>query len=456
MLSRYLFCALCFTLLFVSAPPLAAAPAHEKVFNAETFTLRNGMQVIVIPNHRAPVVTHMVWYKVGAADEPQGDGVSGAAHYLEHLMFKGSKAIGPGEFSKLIRSWGGEDNAFTSWDFTAYFQSIAKSRLPQVMALEADRMVNLNPPAKEIESELQVIIEERRQRTDNDPKALFSEHLRAALYPNSAYAIPIIGWKDEMPELRWKHAFEYYKTWYAPNNAMLVVSGDITADELKPLAEKYYGILKARPVPSHIRPDTPSFAAAQTLTLRHEDVRQPTLIRAWLAPSYQQNKTEALALQVLREYLSGGSASPLYQSLVTRQKLATGIDLSYDGDNRGTGSLWLYATPVTGISLDQLARAIEKEFQTLIATPFTPTDIEKAKTRLIDSATYARDSITGPAMIVGQGLASGASLEDIETWPEQISSVSPEAVQVVLKKYLDPAAPFTSPVTGIMLPKESP
>lgn len=462
MKSGLLSCALLACLL--SGTALAAAPAPvtpkvspaiEKVFNADTFMLANGMQVVVIPNHRAPVVTHMVWYKVGAADEPQGDGVSGAAHYLEHLMFKGSNAIKPGDFSKIIRSWGGEDNAFTSWDYTAYFQSIAKEYLPKVMAFEADRMVNLAPPADQVKSELQVIIEERRQRTDNDPRTLFSEQLRASLFNTSAYGIPIIGWKDEMPKLEWRHAKDYYKKWYAPNNAILIVSGDITAAELKPLAEKYYGVLKSREVPAHIRPTIPAFAAEQKLTLHHEDVREPALLQAWLAPSYLENKKESLALQVLVEMISGGSSTRLYQSLVSTQKLASSIDLSYQGDDRGVGSIWLYSNPVPGVSLDSLQAAFAREINLMIDEPLKQEDLERAKTRLIDSAIYARDSVSGPAMIIGQSLAAGATLDDVETWPEQISKVSGADVQAVLKKYLSPTDPAFKPVTGFLLPKES-
>lgn len=454
----------CVLLGLLSGTALASSPAaplpmvqyrnEDKVFNAETFTLANGMQVVVIPNHRAPVVTHMVWYKVGAADEPQGDGVSGVAHFLEHLMFKGSPAIPPGEFSKIIRSLGGEDNAFTSWDFTAFYQSISKDHLAKVMAFEADRMVNLKPPADQVTSELQVIIEERRQRTDNDPRNLFSEQLRAALFNTSPYGIPIIGWKDEMPKLVWPYMEAYYKTWYAPNNAILVVSGDVTAEELRPLAEKYYGVLKFKEVPKHIRADIPDMPAPEVMTLHHEDVREPVFIRAWRAPGYLQNREESNALTVLENVVSSGSSTRLYQDLVVKQKIATSVDLSYDGDNRGSGSLWLYAVPAPGITLEKLQAALEKEFSTLIGNGFTDAEITDAKNRLIDSAIYARDSVSGPAMVIGQALAGGQTLDDVELWPQHIRAVRPDAVQAVLTKYLSPVAPAHQPVTGYLLPKE--
>ena len=433
-----------------TAPPPAAKP--EKVFNAETFTLDNGLQVVVIPNHRAPVVTHMLWYKVGAADEPQGDGVSGEAHFLEHLMFKGTKAIGPGKFSRLIRSMGGNDNAFTSWDYTAYYQSIAKERLPIVMAMEADRMININPPEKEIAPEHQVIIEERRQRTDNDPKALFSEQIRSILYNTSPYGIPIIGWKEEMPKITWDLAKNYHDKWYAPNNAILVVSGDVTLEEMKAFAQKYYGFLPKKEIGAHIRPNVPRPAAPVTLEFHDKAVQQPVFMRAAIAPSFVQNKKDAYALQVLQNVISGGASTRLYQSLAVKQKIAVDIDMNYDESNRGQGSIWIYATPAEGVSLKKLEEAIDKEFRAMIKDGIAAEEVQKAKDRLIDGAIYARDSVTGPAMAIGQALASGASLDDVEYWPARISEVTPEDVTRVLKQYLDPDQPDYQPVTGYMLP----
>lgn len=433
--------------------------ASAKVYNAETLTLDNGMQVVVIPNHRAPVVTHMVWYKVGAADEPQGDGVSGAAHFLEHLMFKGSDAIQPGQFSKIIRGLGGEDNAFTSWDYTAYFQSVAKGQLSTVMALEADRMMNLTLPQKEIDTELPVIIEERRMRTDNDPQALFSEQMRAVLFSASPYGVPIIGWHDEMPKLNRTHVQDYYKTWYAPNNAILVVSGDVTMADVAPLAKKFYGIIPRKDVPVHVRANSPDFPAPIQLTFESKDLRQPVFLRAWRAPSYAQNKKEALALDVLMETLSGGSSTELYQSLVVQDKKASDIGLSYDGDARGEGSIWLSATPYPNVSLESLENNIHHKMAELIKTGLNVTEVEKAKTRIIDAEDYARDSVMGPAMVVGQSLAYGLTLDDVENRPQQIMAVTVQDVQNVLKKYLDPDADIGTlghlPVTGYMIPKDT-
>ena len=431
-----------------------SAMAADKVYNAESMTLANGMQVVVIPNHRAPVVSHMVWYKVGAADEPQGDAVSGAAHFLEHLMFKGTEAIGIGQFSKLIRSWGGEDNAFTSWDYTAYFQSVSKNDLPRVMAMEADRMINLKLPAKEIESEREVIIEERRMRTDNDPQALFAEQMRAVLFASTNYAVPIIGWHDEMPKLNRDHVLNYYNTWYKPNNAILVVSGDVTMADVKPLAEKFYGILPRHDVPDHVRPVTPDFPSPVTLTYESSDLRQPMLLEAWRAPSYMMDKKGGYALDVLMETLSGGSSTELYQSLVVSQKIATDISMSYEGDARGEGSIWLYAVPAPKVSLQKLKTAIDQKMTELVKSGLSDEAFQKAKIRLIDSEIYARDSVMGPAMVVGQSLAYGMTLDDVETRPAKIEAVTLEEANQALKTYLDPVAPKHYPVVGFLVPQQ--
>lgn len=436
-------------MIAVSFPALA----DEKVYNAETTTLKNGMQVVVIPNHRAPVVTHMIWYKVGAADEPQGDGVSGAAHFLEHLMFKGSEAVKPGQFSRIIRSLGGEDNAFTSWDYTAYFQSISKDQLPTVMALEADRMINLALPKVDIGPERDVIIEERRMRTDNDPQALFTEQMRAALFPATPYAVPIIGWRDEMPKLKLAHVLDYYQTWYTPKNAILVISGDVTLADVAPLAKKFYGVIPSHDVPDHVRPVAPDFPAPTTLTFESDELRQPVFLRAWRVPSYSMNKGDGYALDVLMETLSGGPSTELYQSLVVKEKRASDISLSYEGDARGEGLVWLSATPAPGVTLDDLKASIEKKITDLIGNGLDAIAVTKAKARLIDREIYARDSVMGPAMVVGRSLAYGLTLNDVETRPQQISAVMPEDVQKVLQKYLSPEKPAHLPVTGFMVPK---
>lgn len=431
-----------------------AQAEFQKVFGAKTAMLDNGMQVVVVENHRAPVVTHMIWYKVGSADEPKGDGVSGAAHFLEHLMFKGSRAIPAGDFSKLVRSIGGNDNAFTSWDYTAYFQSIPSQYLRHVMALEADRMINLSLKDKDIESERKVIIEERRMRTDNDPQTLFMEQLRAALFSNSPYAEPIIGWRDEMPLLSHHDVMDYYKTWYTPQNAILVVSGDVTLEQAVEAARKTYGLIPSREVPEHIRPLTPDFPAETRVTMHDKDIRQPVLFKTWIVPSFMQDKKSYYDLSVLAETLSGGSATRLYQTLVAERRKAVSVTLSYEGDIRGQGTLWLSAIPAEGVGVDELEQEIDKLFRELIGNGIEQQEIGKAKTRMIDQALFARDSVTGPAMVIGQALAMGATLDDVERWPESIGHVTQTDVQSAFDLYLHPDTPKYLPVTGLLLPQK--
>ncbi len=443
---------LCVGIFALSQP---AQAQFQKVFGAKSATLANGMQVVVVENHRAPVVTHMLWYQVGSADEPKGDGVSGAAHFLEHLMFKGSEAIAPGEFSKLIRNIGGDDNAFTSWDYTSFFQTIPSKYLPQVMALEADRMINLSLADRDIESEREVIIEERRMRTDNDPQSLFMEQMRAELFPNSAYAEPIIGWRDEMPLLNRQDVMEYYKTWYTPGNAILVVSGDVDFDNVVKLANKFYGIIPSHAYPEHIRSKSPDFRAKTLITLHDENVQQPTLYKAWLVPSFMDDKHSYYSFEVLAEAISGNASTKLYQTLVVNRKVATSISLSYDGDARGQGSLWLYAIPAPGVSMETLENEINTAFREIVGNGIDEQDVEKAKTRMIDQALFARDSVTGPAMVIGQALALGATLDDVENWPQKIDSITRDDVQTIFDMYLNPEAPKRLPVTGILTPAEN-
>lgn len=429
-----------------------AAHAEDKVYNAETFTLANGMQVVVIPNHRAPVVTHMVWYKVGSADEPRG--LSGMAHYLEHLLFKGTPTTKAGEFSKRIRALGGNDNAFTTQDYTAFHESIAVEHLEDVMKMEADRMMNTNPPPGDFTSEQKVVLEERRQRTENDPRGFFAEQLQAMLFVNHPYGIPVIGWQHEVGALAWPQIQAFYKEHYGPNNAILVVSGDITAEQMKPLAEKIYGPLKPITLPKRQWTSVPPMIAAPQLTLHHPMIKQPVFMRLYRLPSVTQNPEEGYALSVLEEILDGGSATRLYKSLVAEQKIASGIDFSYDGLNISDGSGWVSVVPADGVDLSRVEKAIDEQLRALVLNGVTEQELSEAKARMKDSAAFARDSLAGPAMVVGQALSSGLSLDDVEYWPRHIDAVTAAQIQAVAKRYLDPdhinQRPF---ISGYLLPE---
>jgi zinc protease len=430
----------------------APKEAHS-TFHSETFTLQNGLQVVVIPNHRAPVVTHMVWYKVGAADEPFG--ASGMAHYFEHLMFKGTEEYAPGEFSRIVKTLGGNDNAFTSQDYTAYFQSIAKEHLGTMMEMEADRMQNLNPPHDHFISEKKVVLEERRQRTDNDPREMFGEQLRNALFANHPYGIPVIGWMDEIKSYEWEDVKTFYDMWYAPNNAIVVISGDVTAQEVKPLAEKTYGTIPAKDILERRRPSIPVGIAETKLELRNPSIRQPMIQQIYLAPSHTQNPDASYVLQVLDEVLDGGATTRLYKSLVVDQKKATSVSFGYDPDALDYAGIYVSATPVNGVSLEELERLVQTEIMKVITDGVTDTEVSEAIQRLQDAAVFARDSVAGPAMIFGRALATGSTVEDVESWVDSISKVTKDDVQNVATLYLNPESVWIRPhVTGYLLPEE--
>ena len=433
-------------LLLLAPGPEGSAGAG--VFNPQTFTLKNGMAVVVIPNHRVPVVTHMVWYKVGSADEPPGK--SGTAHFLEHLMFKGTRKLASGEFSRILARNGGRENAFTSQDYTGYFQSISVDRLEMVMEMEADRMTNLVFDAKKVEPERQVIFEERRNRTGNNPSALLAEHVNATLYLNHPYRRPIIGWEHEIRGLTIADLMSFYRQWYVPNNAILVVAGDITAEALRPLAEKTYGRIPAAPARSRARPGEPPHRAARRVTLKDPRVRQPSWSRTFLAPSYTEGATEnAYALQVLAEIL-GGATGPLYRSLVVEQKLAVSAGAFFEPDRLGPGTFGFYASPRPGVSMEKLEAAMEAELARVVDKGVTEEEARRAKGRLQAEAVYARDSLGTGARVLGGALAIGLTVEDVESWPERIGAVTVPEINAAAVDVLGQAAS----VTALLLPAD--
>ncbi len=445
-----------FAFLFIFSA--SSALAQDKVFDAKPYELDNGLQIFVVENHRAPVVTHMLWYKVGAADEPRGK--SGIAHFYEHLMFKGHShpelgTFEPGEFSRIVRALGGNDNAFTSQDYTAYFQSVASEHLEEMMRMEAGRMRGLNIPQSEFDSENKVILEERAQRTDNDPRAQMAEQLNEALYPNHPYSIPVIGWRHEIEALTLKDATSFYDQYYVPNNAILVVSGDVRGDDVLEMAKRTYGLLERGDDPVRLRTVSPPFISETTVTLEHETIQQPVFQRKYRVPSYRQKHDGSLALQVLETVMSGGASARLYKALVVEQKLATSVNLSYNSAAWDDGSLSISAVPREGISLETIETAIEDQLRILIRDGISEDELKEAKEKLQAEAIFARDSLTGPAMIIGYSVVTGSTLDDIETWPSQIEGVSAAHVQAVAVKYLNPDAPYKyPPVTGFLLPKK--
>lgn len=429
----------------------AFAPASaEPLPRPETFTLNNGLQVVVITDRRAPVVTHMVWYRVGAADEPRGQ--SGIAHFFEHLMFKGTRRIPPGEFSRTIARNGGQDNAFTSWDYTAYYERIARDRLELVMQMEADRMRNLRLLPEDIVSERDVIVEERRQRTDNSPGALLGEQMRAMLYPHHPYGTPVIGWLHEMQDLDRDEALAFYRTWYAPNNAILVVAGDIDAEELRPLAQRYFGHVRpTRDLPERNWLADPPMRGPMRTSVSDEKVRQPSMSRLYRAISYSTDEgRQAHALDVGAEILGGSETSWLYRELVERQRLAVSAGAYADTAGRGGGSFSLYATPAEGVSLERLEAAMDEVVARFLAEGPSEADLARAKAQLSAAAIYARDSQESMANIYGSSLAEGESIDDIVTWPDDIEAVTRDEVMAILRTTIV----ANHSVTGYLLPAD--
>ncbi len=431
--------------LLAAADQAGSGGARAAVFEPETFTLDNGMPVVVVTNRSVPVVGHMVWYGVGAADEPPGS--SGLAHFLEHLMFRGTGEVPDGAFSRTVARHGGVSNAFTGYDFTAYFQSVAKEHLPLVMELEADRMTGLELDPELVATERDVIVEERRQRTDNDPSARLTEQMIATLYQNHPYGTPVIGWEHEIRALDLEAVQAFYDRWYDPASATLIVAGDIDAEELRPLAEATYGRIPAGEVPERARPSEPPQGAERRVILEDPAVGQPSWRRYYLAPSYSDSgpagdgseDTERLAyaLQVLNEILGAGDTSRLYQSLVVEQQLAVGAGTAYSPESLDQTSFVAYAVPRPGVSLEAVEAAVDAAIERLLTDGVTEDELDSARQRLITEAAYARDSIIGPAMLLGRALTTGQTIEDVEAWPERIEAVTGERVLAAARLVLD-------------------
>ncbi len=430
---------------------LAGGEASAKVFSPTTYKLANGLDIVVIEDHLAPVVTQMVWYRTGAADEDAGH--SGIAHFLEHLMFKGTPTVGPGEFSKIVARNGGEDNAFTFYDYTAYFQTIAADRLDLVMKLEADRMQNLSLTDDQVYPERDVIVEERRQRIDSSPEARLVEAMRYTLLTNSPYARPAIGWKQEMEALTTADAIAWYKKWYTPSNATLIVVGDVKPDEVKALAEKYYGPIPSHPVPPRIRPQiAPLTGAERRITLRDANIHQPAFVRMYVAPNYSaKTRKQALALEVFDEIFGTGTTSRLYQTLAVKLKVATGASSSYDDTALDPIAYDISASPAPGKDIADVEKGVDTVIQTLLKGGVTDAEVADAKTRLQAQAILARDSLDGPAHSIGEALSTGQTVDDVENWPDDIGAVTTAEVNDAMRAVLGPDG---ASATGWLLPAQ--
>jgi zinc protease len=413
------------------------------------FLLDNGMEVVVIPDHRAPIVTHMVWYKIGSADEPAGK--SGIAHFFEHLMFKGTSNHKAGEFGAKIAEIGGNENAFTSYDYTAYFQAVSPDALKTMMSFEADRMRNLILTDAVIGPERDVILEERNTRVENDPSALLEEESQATLYQNHPYRIPVIGWKHEIEQLNRTDAVAFYDRYYAPNNAVLVVAGDVTEETVKKLAEETYGKVPRGPdLPARVRPQEPEQNASRTVTLRDERVSVPSFSKSWVVPSYNTAEPgEAEALDLLSEILGGGTRSRIYQTLVVKEGVASGAGAYYQGASFDATPFTVYGAPKGEDGLEAVETAVDAEIAKIVKDGISDSELEKAKNRYLRSLIFARDNQSGMANLYGGSLTTGNTVQDVQQWPERIRAVTAAQVQAVAAKYLKP----NTSVASYLLPK---
>jgi zinc protease len=413
------------------ALPAAADPVTS-------FTLDNGLDVVVIQDTRAPVVVQMIWYRVGAADEPAGK--SGIAHFLEHLMFKGTDTIGPNQFSAIVEAQGGDDNAFTSWDYTAYFQRVAADRLPLVMDMEADRMRNLRLLPEDVDTERQVILEERAQRTDSNPGSLLSEQMRAAQYQNHPYGIPIIGWRHEMEGLSREDALAFYDAHYAPNNATLIVAGDVTPAEVRALAEEHYGPIPASDaIVPRDRPQEPPQLAERRITLADERVSEPYVFRTYLAPERDPgNQKEAAALTVLAELLGGsGQTSVFARALQFDTQTAVYSTAFYDGSAIDDASFGLIVIPAPGVSLETAEAEMDRVLAEFLAEGPDPAALDRIRTQIRAADIYARDDVNALARRYGEGLSLGLTIADIESWDEALSAVTEADILAAAEKVFD-------------------
>jgi zinc protease len=415
---------------------------------ATQYKLANGLEIVVVPDRRAPVVTHMVWYRVGAADEPPG--VSGIAHFLEHLMFKSTEKIAVGEFSKIVSRLGGNDNAFTGHDVTAYFQRVAKDRLKTVMEMEADRMVNLRLDEKEVVTERDVILEERRSRVENNPSAILDEQMNATLFLSHPYGIPVIGWEHEMAKLSREDALTFYKRFYAPNNAILVVTGDVEPEEVRTLAEATYGKIPANgEVKARPRPQEPPHRAARRLELKDARAGKPSWHRSYIAPSYQTAAAgEAEALDLLLKVAATGSTSRMYRKIVADEKLASSAGGWYSGAARDSGKISLYAVPADGVAFEKIEAAMDAVLADIAANGITQAELDRAKKSYLAEYVYESDNQATLARRYGWSLTVGRTIQDIEEWPDRIAKVTLDDVRSVARKYLD----IRKSVTGTLIP----
>ena len=413
-----------------------------------SFSLDNGLHVVVIEDHRAPAAIQMLWYKVGAADEPAGR--SGVAHFLEHLMFRGTEEYELGEFQKTVQLLGGSENGFTSRDYTGYYQRVAADRLETVMELEADRMTGLLMTEEDVKVERQVVLEERNERTDSNPHSLFSEQRSAALFLNHPYGIPVIGWRHEIEELDREVLFDFYRKHYVPNNATLVIAGDVEPDQVRELAEKHYGDLEPNPdLEVRSRPQEPPHLAPRRLSATDPRVAQPYLVRLYLAPERNSGDQErAAALEILAEILGGGVTSVLTRKLEVEEKIAVQASAFYDGLSIDKTSFGLLVVPAEGVTLEEAEEAMDRVLVEFLESGVDEDHLNRIKTQIRAAWIYGQDDVYDQAYRYGQALTAGLAIEDVQAWPDILQAVTGEDVIAAAREVLEISKSVTGWLSG--------
>ena len=415
-------------------------------FKPQQYILKNGLEIIVLENNRIPAIANSIWYKVGSADEPNGK--SGIAHFLEHLMFKGTEKLKPGEFSQIVSINGGKENAFTSKNYTGYFQLIHKSKLELIMSLEADRMKNIKLIEKEFENEKTVVLEERYSRVDNNPSALLSEQINAALYMNHPYRKPIIGWEHEIKNLSLDDVMKFYKKYYAPNNAIIVICGDVNLDDVVKIAKKYFGPIKPSKMEKRAWTDEPTQHAPRKITLNSKNTAIPVFERHYLVPTYTKSKKESLTLEVFSEIFGNSSTGMLFDEFVKNKKLATSASVYYHPDGFGHTSFAINIIPKKNVSLEEIEIYLDEYLNKIKKKTFNKEELQDIKKRLVNTTIFAQDSLYMGMRIFGSSLSTGYSLKEITNWPNDISKVSIDDIETYVPNIFNKK----NSVTGYLLP----
>lgn len=398
-------------------------------------TLANGLKVIVKEDHRAPVVVQQIWYRAGSMDERSG--TTGVAHVLEHMMFKGTRKVPVGEFSRRIAAAGGRENAFTSNDYTAYFQQLHKSKLPLAMRLEADRMHNLKLSEAEFSKEIKVVMEERRWRTDDEPHGLLAEKLMAAAYQEHPYHHPVIGWMSDLEAMTYKDAQAWYRDWYAPNNAVLVIAGDVRAKQVFALARRYYGSIPKRTLAVRRNFVEPPQAGVKRIVVK-APAELPQLVMAYHVPTLRDpaNDWQPYALEVLAGILDGNESARLNKALVREQQLASSVGAGYDSVARGPALFMLEGTPSQGKTVQELEQGVRAQLALLVRDGVTEEELKRVKAQVEAGEVYKRDSVFYQAMQIGQMESSGLSYKTIPLMLQKLRAVTAEQVQSVARELL--------------------